>query len=223
LQTAEKSFVGALPIPIVHGCTFGEIALMINGEGWLNTGGKRCALTVVPCDNYTHTTDYTLPIKPSPNLPNNKAIYMYPTLCLFEGTPFSVGRGTSMPFQCYGHPDNQVGSVGFVPMPTESNRTPLLMGRTCIGEDFSNLDNTTIRSKFAKIDLTYLIKSYQSFPDKAHFFRHDGFFNNLAGTTALRSMIEQGKTADEIVASWHDDLVKYKIVRKKYLLYADFE
>jgi uncharacterized protein YbbC (DUF1343 family) len=223
LQPSEKSFVGALPIPIVHGCTLGEIALMINGEGWLNTGGKRCALTIVSCDNYTHTTEYTLPIKPSPNLPNNKAIYMYPTLCLFEGTHFSVGRGTDMPFQCYGHPDNVVGSVGFMPMPTESNRTPLLAGRTCVGESFAGLDENAIRQKFNKIDLEYLIKAYQNYPNKAQFFRHDGFFNNLVGNTAVRRMIEEGKTATEITASWQEDIAKYKAIRKKYLLYSDFE
>jgi uncharacterized protein YbbC (DUF1343 family) len=223
LQPNEKSFVGALPIPIVHGCTFGEIAMMINGEGWLNTGGKKCALTVVPCSNYSHSTDYVLPIKPSPNLPNNKSIYMYPTLCLFEGTHFSVGRGTDMPFQCYGHPDNTVGNIGFVPMPTESNRSPLLSGRTCIGENFANLDDNTVRNKFAKIDLEYLIKTYKEYPDKTRFFRTDGFFNKLTGTVALRQMIEQGKTAEEITASWQEGLIKYKLMRKKYLLYPDFE
>ncbi len=220
IREQYKSFVGKIPVPIVHGCTLGEIAKMINGENW---AGINCKLVVVPCQNYTHNSVYAPQVKPSPNLPNLKSIYLYPSLCLFEGTCVSVGRGTSTPFQCFGHPDNPTGSYAFMPMPNDANKQPLLMGRTCIGETLNSLSDTDIRKKYAHLDLNPLIDFYKRFPDKAHFFRHDGFFYNLVGNNTVKTMIEQGKTADEISATWQTEVADYKVKRKKYLLYDDFE
>lgn len=222
LKPAEKSFVGALPIPVVHGCTLGEMAAMINGEGWLQ-GGRVCPLTVIPCLNYTHKTPYTLPIKPSPNLPNNKAIYLYPSLCLFEGTCVSVGRGTDYPFQCFGHPDYPTSSYTFMPTANDRNKNPLLNGRTCNGAFLGDISEEELHANYNKFDLSYLIDFYKKFPDKAAFFRADGFFNNLTGDVVVKKEIIAGKTMEEIRATWQDDLNAYKLKRKKYLLYPDFE
>jgi uncharacterized protein YbbC (DUF1343 family) len=222
LHPAERSFVGALPIPIVHGCTLGEMAQMINGEGWIS-GGYTCPLTVIVCQNYTHLTAYAPPVKPSPNLPNLKAIYLYPSLCLFEGTCVSVGRGTDHPFQCYGHPDATRGGYSFMPLPNEGNRNPLLNGRTCIGESLADRTDDDLRRQYSQFDLDFISTFYTNFADKAHFFRSDGFFNNLAGDTATRHDIEAGKSGAEIRATWQENLAIYKQKRKKYLLYPDFE
>ncbi len=222
LKPAQKSFVGALPIPIVHGCTLGEMARMINGEGWLDSG-NRCDLKIIPCSNYTHQTAYILPIKPSPNLPNNKAIYLYPSLCLFEGTCVSVGRGTEYPFQCFGHPDCANEQYAFMPMPNERNKNPLLNGRTCNGSFLGGLSDEELYTKHNKLDISFVVECYQKFRNKPAFFRTDGFFNNLAGNSEIKNEIIAGKSAEEIRASWQDELATYKEKRRKYLLYPDFE
>lgn len=216
-----KSFVGMHPIPIVHGMTVGEIAQMLNGEGWLR-GRKRCKLEVIPCDNYDHTTFYELPIKPSPNLPNIRSIYLYPYLCLFEGTVVSVGRGTNKPFQIYGHPQFKIGQYSFTPRPTEGAKNPKLNGQTCYGFDLTTTSLEALRA-VKKVDLTPIIEAYRAFPNKKAFFNKNNFFDKLAGTTALRQQIIKGMDAATIYATWQDDLADFKQIRKKYLLYADFE
>lgn len=210
------SFVGQLPIPIVHGCTLGELAKMINGEGWLN-GGKSCELTVIPCSDYTHNSYFELPVKPSPNLPNITSIYAYPSLCLFEGTCISIGRGTSLPFQQFGFPNCKVGETSFTPkeIPGVSTNPP-----------FENQLCRGIKVGFDKrptqLNLSWLMTMYNSYPNKEKFFSSPGFFDKLAGTTQLRKQIVEGLSEDKIRASWQKDLEAYKSMRKKYLLYTDF-
>lgn len=190
------SFVGKQPIPLVHGMTIGEYAQMLNGQGWLSNSCT-CNLAVIPCKNYTHTDLYRLPIAPSPNLQTMNAIYLYPSLCLFEGTPISVGRGTKHPFECLSHP--------------QFPRTILLVDST---------RNT--RAKLNKqINIAWLKHIYEIYPDKEHFFKK--FFTNLAGTTKLAEQIRTGMPEPEIRASWQPGLETFKKIRKKYLLYPDFE
>jgi len=211
------SFVGQLPIPIVHGCTLGELALMINGEGWLN-GGKSCDLTVIPCSGYTHNSYFELPIKPSPNLPNITSIYAYPSLCLFEGTCISIGRGTNLPFQQFGFPNCKVGETSFTPreIPGVSSNPP-----------FENQLCKGIKVNFdippTQLNLSWLMTMHSSYPNKEKFFSSPGFFDKLAGTTTLRKQMVQGITEDAIRATWQKDLDAYKVIRKKYLLYTDFD
>ncbi|MBI2281525.1 MAG: DUF1343 domain-containing protein [Bacteroidetes bacterium] len=213
LENEFKSFVGMHQVPIVHGMTVGEYAQMINGEGWLAKGVK-CNLEIIKLKNYTHKTIYELPIKPSPNLANMQAIYLYPSLCLFEGTPISVGRGTDRPFQVIGHPQLKT-DFSFVPKPTQGAKEPLLKGETCYGLDLSGVEVKK------ELDLSYLIRFYNDYPDKEHFFNN--FFNTLAGNATLQEQIKQGKTAQEINATWQKGLLEFKAKRKKYLLYDDFE
>ncbi len=210
------SFVGQLPIPIVHGCTLGELAKMINGEGWL-TAGKRCELMVIPCTEYTHNSYFELPIKPSPNLPNITSIYAYPSLCLFEGTCISIGRGTSLPFQQFGFPNCEIGKISFTPkeIPGASTNPPF-ENQLCKGIKVS------FEKRPTQLNLSWLMSMYASYPNKEKFFSSPGFFDKLAGTTLLRKQIVEGRTEDEIRASWQKDLEDYKIIRKKYLLYPDF-
>jgi uncharacterized protein YbbC (DUF1343 family) len=211
------SFVGQLPIPIVHGCTLGELALMINGEGWLN-GGKSCDLTVIPCSGYTHNSYFELPIKPSPNLPNITSIYAYPSLCLFEGTCISIGRGTNLPFQQFGFPNCKVGETSFTPreIPGVSSNPPY-ENQLCKGIKV----NFDIRP--TQLNLSWLMTMHSSYPNKEKFFSSPGFFDKLAGTTTLRKQMVQGITEDAIRATWQKDLDAYKVIRKKYLLYTDFD
>lgn len=213
LETGFESFVGMHHVPIVHGMTVGEYAQMINGEGWLAKGVK-CSLEVILMKNYNHNTEYKLPIKPSPNLANMQAIYLYPSLCLFEGTPISVGRGTDKPFQVIGHPQLKP-NFSFVPKPTQGAKEPLLRGETCYGLDLSGVDVKK------ELDLSYLIRFYNDYPDKEHFFNN--FFNTLAGNATLQEQIKQGKTEEDIKATWQKELNEFKAIRKKYLLYEDFE
>lgn len=217
--TALKSFVGMHPIPIVHGLTVGELAKMINGERWLK-GGRTADLTVVKCANYDHNTFYELPIKPSPNLPNIRSIYLYPALCLFEGTVTSVGRGTPTPFQIYGHPSYKNGTYEFTPRPTEGAKNPPLNGQTCYGFDLTTIPLEELQQK-KQIPLEYVIDYYNGFPQKSIFFNK--FFEKLVGTYELKKQIKAGKTVDEIRATWANDLNSYKQIRKNYLLYTDFE
>lgn len=212
LEKEHSSFVGMHPVPIVHGMTIGEYAQMINGEKWLKNG-IQCKLTVIPVKNYSHHTVYNIPIKPSPNLPNDTAINLYPSLCFFEGTNVSVGRGTSKQFQVYGSPYlyKDYYSFKFVPQPNEGAKSPLHQGKLCYGNDLSNLQ------ALKSIELKWLIEAYNHSIDKKIFF--NDFFTKLAGTKKLRQQIEQGLNEEVIKASWQKELYNFKLLRKKYLIY----
>ena len=221
LNTAYKSFVGMHPIPIVHGLTVGELAQMINGEKWL-AGKMTCNLQVIPCLGYTHTYKYELPIKPSPNLPNSKAIYLYPSLCLFEGTPVSVGRGTDLQFQVIGAPALRKLPYSFTPVSKPGAKTPPHQNTPCYGLDLSNMPTYQLQQS-RQINLAWLLDFYKAYPDKDKFFNADLFFDKLAGGTQLRQQIISGATESSIRQSWQADLKRYKQMRKQYLLYPDFE
>ncbi len=211
LESEYRSFVGLHPIPIVHGMTVGELALMINGEGWLE-GARRCSLEVIPVKNYTHNTPYLLPVKPSPNLPNAQAVALYPSLCLFEGTAISVGRGTSTPFQVAGHPALHNLPYRFTPVSIRGVATnPPYENQVCYG-----LDLRQVKVKPA-LDLSYLISFYRAFPDRDKFF--NSYFEKLAGTASLRQQITQGMDEESIRKSWEPALRAFREKRKKYLLY----
>lgn len=216
LDMKHKSGVGWLPIPIVHGMTLGELALMANGECWLSDS-LQCNVTVIPCQNYTHQTRYELPVSPSPNLPNMKSIYLYSSTCFFEATPVSLGRGTNKPFQIYGHPNMLNYSFSFTPRSIEGAKFPPQLDKKCFGVDLSNMSDEEIWEK--GVDLTYLIDAYQNLNLGDHFFRP--FFEKLVGVDYVRKMIKEGKSADEIKAMWKDDVEKFKIQQKKYLLYTE--
>lgn len=217
LDPRFKSGVGAFPIPIAHGLTVGEFAEMVNGEGWLNKGVK-CDLKIIKVANYTHEKEYILPVKPSPNLPNNLSIYLYPSLCLFEGTEMSEGRGTTFPFQVLGHPALKGKySFHFTPVSIAGmSKNPPLENQECFGIDFRK-ENEEKWRKRTQLDIQLLLSIYQDFPDKAHFF--NAFFNKLAGNDLLMKQIKEGKSEKEIRASWEPSLAQYKLMRKKYLLY----
>lgn len=216
LDMKYKSGVGWLPIPVVHGMTLGELALMVNGERWL-PASRICDVTVIKCKNYTHQTMYQLPIPPSPNLPNMKAVYLYPSICYFEATPVSLGRGTQLPFQVYGHPNMTGYNYSFTPHSTSGAKSPPQLGRLCHGVNLSELSEEEIRKK--GVDLSYLIDAYQNLNMDDYFFRP--FFERLIGTDYVRKMIEQGKDADEIKAMWKEDVEKFKVQRRPYLLYEE--
>ena len=211
-----KSGVGWLPITTVHGMTMGEIALMTNGEGWLN-GGKKVKLTVIPCKNYTHKTRYQLPVAPSPNLPNMLSIYLYPSTCYFEGTPVSLGRGTDWPFQVYGHPDMKGYDFSFTPKSRPGAKTPPQMDKLCHGVDLHNLKAEEVIAQ--GMNLEYVIDAYRNLNIGDKFFT--SFFDKLAGRTYIREMIQAGKSASEIRAMWQDDVAKFKKQRRPYLLYPE--
>jgi uncharacterized protein YbbC (DUF1343 family) len=221
LEPEFSSFVGLHTIPIVHGMTIGEYALMVNGEGWLQDG-MTCDLKVIPVENYTHSTTYELPIPPSPNLPNMHAIYLYSSLCLFEGTDISLGRGTSKPFQVYGHPDFSQDHFQYVftPKSVTAAPNPPHLNAVCHGIDLSNMDIRQLMIK-DQIDLDYIISAYHHFPDKENFF--NSFFEKLAGTKQLSQQIIDGLTAEDIRASWQDGLNAFSKIRTKYLLYPDVD
>mgnify|MGYP005854992115 CR=1 FL=1 len=215
LEPQFSSFVGMHPIPVVYALTIGEVAMMINGEEWLREG-VQCNLTVIPCANYYHGREYALPVKPSPNLPNDHAIRIYPSTCFFEGTVISEGRGTLMPFEVYGHPDLP-GSFSFVPEGIEGmSMYPKLKGETCYGED---LRGFVPDEGWSRIELRWLLDAYQKFPDKKNFFLP--FFESLAGTDRLRQQIIAGWSEKQIRASWQKDLEKFREIRKNYLIYED--
>ena len=213
LKSENKSFVGMHQVPAVYGMTIGEYAKMVNGEEWLKNG-IHCDLTVIPINKYNRNAIYELPVKPSPNLPNWESVYLYPTLCFFEGTIVSVGRGTETPFQIYGHPDLR-GGYTFTPKSTSGASKPLLEGQRCRGEnlvefahDYANNTN--------QLHLEWIIDSYQQLKDKGFF---KDYFRLLSGDKQLQRDIENGKTVDEIRASWEDELEAFKTVRSKYLMY----
>jgi len=220
LDTNFNSFIGMHPVPIVHGMTIAEYACMINGEGWLKNG-IQCRLKYVTVDNYNHTYFYSLPVNPSPNLPNMNAVYLYPTLCLFEGTTISVGRGTDKPFQIIGHPKIADGNYTFTPKSIAGvSIKPPYEGIECKGFNISTFGEIFIKSK-KQIYLFWLIGMYQQLSNKEKFFTP--FFDKLAGNSILREQIIKGVSEDKIRESWQPALVKYKKMRKKYLLYPDFE
>ncbi len=212
LEREHKSFVGMHPIPIVHGMTMGEYAKMINGEGWLENK-IQCDLKIIEMENYDHQTEYSLLIKPSPNLPNDKAINLYPSLCFFEGTTLSEGRGTEMQFQVYGAPflPKEKYPFSFTPKPNEGSKSPKFNGQLCYGEDLRNTE------KLSKINLEWLIEAYNSSGKSKDFFMP--FFTTLAGTKKLQQQIEAGLTAEEIRNSWKEGLAVFQNIRKKYLIY----
>ncbi len=212
LETAHRSFVGMHPVPIVHGMTIAEYAKMINGQKWLNNN-LQTVLHIVPIKNYTRKTAYSLPIKPSPNLPNDQSINLYPSLCFFEGTPISEGRGTEMQFQIFGAPSlpKSSYSFSFTPKPNEGAKNPKFKGQLCYGTDLRN------HPKLDKINLEWIIETYQHYDNKDKFFTN--FFNTLAGTSKLKEQIIKGWSAEKIRSSWKSDLEKYDAMRKQYFLY----
>jgi uncharacterized protein YbbC (DUF1343 family) len=209
LEAKHTSFVGMHTVPVVYGMTIGEYGQMINGEKWLKNG-IQCDLKVIPLKNYNHQTKYSLPIKPSPNLPNDKSINLYPSLCFFEGTNVSAGRGTEMQFQVYGSPYITKSSFTFTPQANEGSKYPKYKKQLCFGEDLRTAKNLN------KLDLSYLLKAYQQNTSKEFF---NNFFTKLAGTERLQKQIEQGLSEKEIRKTWVQDLISFKKIRKKYLLY----
>lgn len=224
LDMKYKSFVGIIPVPVVHGCTIGELANMINNEAWLGTNLK-CDLTVAACKNYNHRMRYSLPVNPSPNLKTDRAIQLYPSLCFFEGTEVSVGRGTSTPFEKCGSPyaTKFKSNYSFIPKATAGATNPPFKDQTCYGLDLQ-LKDFEEDVVYGTINLSYLISMYKAFGDNSSkFFHEDNFFEKLAGTDELRQQIKQGLSEKEIKATWKEEIEVYKLTRKKYLLYTDFE
>lgn len=214
LESAHKSFVGMHPIPVVHGMTIAEYAQMINGEGWLENELK-CELEIVPVKDYTRNTSYSLPIKPSPNLPNDKSINLYPSTCFFEGTPLSEGRGTNMQFQVFGSPNlpKDTYTFTFTPQPNEGAKNPKFSGQICYGKDLRE------EEKLGHLNLQWLIDAYKASGKQASFFTN--FFTTLAGTKTLQQQIEQGINAEQIRESWKANLDQYNKMRSTYLIYSD--
>ena len=216
LDMKHKSGVGWLPIPVVHGMTLGELALMINGEKWLPQG-RICDVTVIPCENYTHQTKYELPVAPSPNLPNTQSIYLYPSTCLFEGTVMSLGRGTSFPFQAYGHPNFKGSGFSFTPRSVPGAKNPPLLNRKCYGVDLRNVSYEQIWEY--GFDLSYVIDAYKNLKMGDKFFTD--FFEKLVGVDYIRQDIIAGKSAQEIKEKWFCDVLRFKQQRRPYLLYDE--
>ncbi|HDP76116.1 MAG TPA: DUF1343 domain-containing protein [Bacteroidales bacterium] len=220
LDTAYRSFVGMHPVPLVHGMTIGEFAQMINGEGWLK-GKIKCQLTIIPCMGYTHSMTTALPVRPSPNLPNHLSVLLYPSLGLFEGTVVSVGRGTDYPFQVFGYPNFPDKEFKYIPVEKRgASLNPPYKGQPVYGIDLRDY-SVNYFLDHREIILDWLIYSYRNYPEKEKFFNN--FFNLLAGTSELRQQIESGLSPSEIRATWQPALEQYKQIRKKYLLYPDFE
>ncbi|MES2477937.1 MAG: DUF1343 domain-containing protein [Bacteroidota bacterium] len=221
LDTNLKSFVGMQPVPVVYGMTVGEYAQMIVGECWIKNA-KALQFKVIACQDYSGDLreDYKLPVSPSPNLKNMTAIYYYPSLCFFEGTIVSVGRGTERPFQQWGHPDYKGKfHYSFMPKSTVGATQPLLENQECFGDNLLNDSYEARKQLDRKLNLSYLLRAYQFSPQKDKFF--NPFFEKLAGTKLLRQQIIEGKSEAEIRSSWQPELDKFKAIRKKYLLYED--
>ncbi len=215
LEKKFTSFVGMHPIPVLHGLTVGELAQMINGEGWLLYKAK-CKLTVITMEGWKHGDFYSLPVKPSPNLPNDQAIKLYPSLCFFEATNVSIGRGTLFPFQIVGYPDPKFGSFTFMPKSLPgSAKNPLQQDKLCYGIDLRKADFK------GGLSLEYFISFYKKSGLGASFFKSPNFMDKLAGTDKLRNQIISGMTEDQIRQTWQEDLKKYRTIRSKYLLYQD--
>jgi uncharacterized protein YbbC (DUF1343 family) len=214
LDLAYKSFVGMHPVPIVYGMTIGEYAMMVNGEGWLGPSSS-CNLWIIPCKNYTHKTKYSLTVAPSPNLKSDDAISLYPSLCFFEATTVSVGRGTDKPFEVFGHPKFPSGSFSFTPIPQVGAKNPLHVNRICNGFD---LAKKPLKRTY-EINLNYLIRARDLLGDSIVLIDQNSFFNCLAGTASLKEQLAKGWSAREIRESWKPGLDKFLDIRKKYLLY----
>lgn len=246
LDTKFRSFVGMQPVPIVYGMTIGEYAMMIAGEKWLSEKAnarheyyKRAENTppdtlfhfmVIKNGNYDHTSMYQLPVKPSPNLPSSSSIYWYPSTCLFEGTVLSEGRGTTKPFEIFGHPSLPKNLFSFTPVPSDGAKDPKLKNQLCYGWNVSGSNEEVLKKINNSIQLSYLLKAYELFPEKEKFFilpksgdPEQSFFNKLAGNNILMQQVKSGKSEKEIRQSWQPALEQFKIIRKKYLLYKDFE
>ena len=212
LEKEHKSFVGMHAIPVLHGMTIGEYAQMINGENWLKNN-INCDLTTIKMAYYNHNLPYSLPIKPSPNLPNDQAINLYASLCFFEGTEISVGRGTETQFQIYGAPFLPKTDFSFTPQPNEGAKYPKYENELCNGYDL------TEEPRLKQLNLSYLLNAYHITKDKNNFFLKNGFFTKLAGTKNLQEQVEAGKTEAEIRASWAEGLKDFNVIRSKYLIY----
>lgn len=245
LDKKFKSFVGMQPVPIVYGMTLGEYAMMLAGEGWLSatarsnyaynittnpTADTPFHFMVLKCKNYDHTTLYSLPVKPSPNLPEMQSIYWYPSTCFFEGTVLSEGRGTDKPFQIFGHPALPKNLYTFTPTPNSGAKNSKCFGKQCYGWNLSGTTPDVLKKVNKKIQLRYLIEAYKLFPGKDSFFlpaksgkTEDQFFNKLAGNATLQWQIRMGKTEAAIRKSWEPGLMQFKKIRQKYLLYKDFK
>ena len=215
-EAGKKSFVGMHPIPVLHGCTIGELAQMINGEGWL-AGKRTCLLTVIPMEGWTHGQPYSLPVKPSPNLPNDQSIALYASLCPFEGTDISVGRGTYTPFQIIGSPDIPTRDYSFTPQSLEGfDKNPMHKDKTCYGKDLQEVTPP------AGLTLSHVIGFYQAYKQAGKadlFFTRANWFDLLMGTSSVRLQIIEGKSEESIRSTWQAGLDKYRQMRSKYLLY----
>jgi len=235
LDTAFKSFIGMQPIPIVYGMTIGEYAQMLLGEKWLspqanakaaitlanaNSGGF--TLTVIPCTNYVHTSKYQLPQIPSPNLKQMQSIYLYSSTCFFEGTVLSEGRGTDQPFQVFGHPVYPTTMYAFTPKPNDGAKSSKCFYQQCYGWNLGGTVNEVLQKVEGQIQLKYLLEAYRLFPGKDTFFLKNNFFNKLAGNSVLMTQVKQGLSETDIRQSWQPGLLRFKAIRKKYLLYKDF-
>lgn len=217
LKPEFVSFVGMDPIPIVHGCTVGELALMINGENWIDSM-KKCSIQVIPVQNYTHSTKYEPPVPPSPNLPNYRSIRLYPSICFFESTKVSLGRGTEFPFQVLGGPDPTLGSFQFTPVDIPGVAIdPVNEGQICYGVDLRAL------SEVPEFTLSYFLDFYWKFKYESDFIDRENWFNLLAGTDVLLAKIRGGNAEPDILQVFESELKAYKTIRKKYLLYPDSE
>ncbi len=238
LDMKFKSFVGMQPVPVVYGMTIGEYALMLTGEKWLSAEANRnntynittkptsdtpFHVQVIKCMNYDHKTKYTLPVNPSPNLKDMQAIYLYPSTCFFEGTVLSEGRGTAMPFQIIGHPTLPKTLFSFTPKPNEGAKNSKCFNQVCYGWNLSGTIDEILVKLDGKIQLRYLLDAYKLFPGKDSFFLKNNFFNKLAGNDILMKQIKDNVTEADIIRSWQPGLESFKTIRKKYLLYKDFE
>lgn len=221
LNMKYKSFIGMHPVPIVHGMSIGEYAQMINGEDWLGENSK-ADLLVVPCLGWNHTKFYKLPTKPSPNLPNMLSVYLYPSLCLFEGTVVSVGRGTDWPFQIIGHPQFKNSQFSFIPEPNFGSKKPKLKGQECKGIDFIESGLSVMQNQH-QIQLSWFMQFYNDLNLKEQFFLSNNFINLLAGSNTFKNNLINGLTEAEIRLTWEPALSEFKIKRKHYLLYSDFD
>lgn len=226
LENEFKSFVGMQPIPIVYGMTIGEYAKMLLGEKWLSPSTMKLykpdLINVIGLKNYDHNTLYTLPVNPSPNLKEMESIYIYPSTCFFEGTILSEGRGTEKPFQIFGHPNLPKTLFSFTPKPNDGAKSSKCFNQTCYGWNLSGTKESVLKKLNNQIQIKYLIDAYNLFPGKDSFFLKNNFFNKLAGNDKLMQQIKDGKSETEIRKSWEPELIKFKAIRKKYLLYPDF-
>ena len=238
LERKFSSFIGMQPVPVVYGMTMGEYAKMLLGEGWFylppitTTSGGNFEFSVIPCNKYDHKTKYDLPVNPSPNLNSMQGIYWYPSTCFFEGTVLSEGRGTDKPFLVFGHPSLPNNLYAFTPKSLPGAKDPKLKDKLCYGWNLYDTKENVYNKVNGRLQLSWLIDAYKLFPDKDKFFLEpsnknpkpeDYFFNKLAGNAKLMQQIKDGLSEDEIRKSWQDDLQKFKAIRKKYLLYKDFE